>query len=455
MTFAWGRTTWIAGSCALAGALWATILLEPLPVQAFVVTGDQLGLAQRHVRVFNNFTDAQANSNTTPDFSFPGSTGAALAIWKACVEWGSAKHLDGYGDPKQPGDLGSGGSNFDCAWQGLATSVGDTNDNVHSEISGNGGGVLAFCETPTSDGWRIRYYAGWTWIDNPFANVSQVGLADIQGVATHEYGHALGLGHANVPGATMFATVPLEMTNWRTIEADDQAGVQFIYGALDAAKPKILDTALGTGTQLTIFGQGFAAVGNEVWFTPLTPSMGAVLSVGGLASTAGGTQIQTSIPPQAGPGDILVKIPGSAHAALSNSFPFDPTRDPCFAPKPYGQGKVNSQGLTATLSWTGVPSATTNDFQIFLNSGVGGAQAVVFWGSAAHQTPFLGGTLLAQPPLQRVAVAALDPFGIGQFPIAVPPALIGQRRFLQVWYQDTADPQGVSLSNALEIEFCQ
>ena len=28
-------------------------------------------------------------------------------------------------------------------------------------------GVYAYCETPISDGWRIRFYSNWTWSDGP------------------------------------------------------------------------------------------------------------------------------------------------------------------------------------------------------------------------------------------------------------------------------------------------
>ena len=79
--------------------------------------GGQLGLAQRDFRIFDNFLDTQANDNTTPHLQFPGYAGAEMAIWKACVEWGSTLHGDGSGDPHQPSDLGSGNANFDPSFQ--------------------------------------------------------------------------------------------------------------------------------------------------------------------------------------------------------------------------------------------------------------------------------------------------------------------------------------------------
>ena len=88
------------------------------PARAYDLLGSNLSVGQRDFRVYNNFTDPDANNNTTPDPMFPGYTGAPLAIWKACVEWGSELHGDGSGDPSQPDGLGSGGANFDPSFQG-------------------------------------------------------------------------------------------------------------------------------------------------------------------------------------------------------------------------------------------------------------------------------------------------------------------------------------------------
>ena len=44
-----------------------------------------------------------------------------------------------------------------------------------------------------------------------------------------------------------------------------------------------------------------------------------------MPSALGGTLITFDPPAGAGPGDVLVKRPGSAHDDLSNAWPFDPT----------------------------------------------------------------------------------------------------------------------------------
>jgi hypothetical protein len=52
----------------------------------------------------------------------------------------------------------------------------------------------------------------------------------VQDVATHEFGHALGLRHSSTSSATMYATTTSCSQNWRSLAPDDIAGVEALYG---------------------------------------------------------------------------------------------------------------------------------------------------------------------------------------------------------------------------------
>ena len=301
----------------LALGLGAT-LVTPEVSTGYSTIGGSLGHGQRDFRIYNNFSDSAANNNQTPDDQFPGYQGAVMAIWKGMVEWGSELHGDGSGDPHQNGSLGSGGANFDTSFQGEATGVGGTNDNIHSPLSGGSGGVLAYCETPISNGWRIRYYESWTWLDGPGTSTS--GGQDLQSVACHEYGHALGLGHSTSGSATMYPSI-LSGVNSRSINSDDQNGVRAIYGTKSSSKPRITGVSI-SGNQITVTGSNFDSSGNQIWFTQKNAGgNGQPVKVTNL--TSNGSSVTATIPSNAGPGDILVRSNGTANNDLSNAWPTD------------------------------------------------------------------------------------------------------------------------------------
>lgn len=307
-----------AGTCGLAALSW------PAGAAGFSVYGESLPLDQRDFRVRANFLDATANDNHVAQPMFPGQTGAALAIWKAHAEWSSGPWAGtGAGDGLAGGNpvLGSGNANFDNSFQGVIETAGGPNSNVHAALDNTNGNTLAFTTLPISDGWTIFYFENWTWDDGPAA--PGAGL-DLQGVATHEIGHALGLNHSTVPGATMQPAISGNGSTERSIEADDIAGVQAIYGVKAAGKPRIsaLAGSAAAGQVLQLLGQGFAPSGNEAWFTNASAT-GTPVQVPGLVSVSGGTRIDVLVPAQAANGEVLVRVPGSSGAALSNAFPID------------------------------------------------------------------------------------------------------------------------------------
>ncbi len=447
-----------AGRTLLAATGLAALGLFCLPgsPRAWNALGGTLDLTQRDVRVHNNFTGALANDNVQADPSFPGATGAALAIWKGVAEWGSERHGDGHGDPSQTGDLGSGGGNFDSTWQGLAPNIGRTNGNIVSEIAGSSLGVLAYTETPISDGWRIRFYRDAAiWEDGPDVFPSIVDHRDIQGVMCHEYGHALGLAHSGTNSIwTMFPSNTGTNVNKRSIEADDIDGVRGLYGPKLPSKPRI-DTYELAGGVVTLHGANFDATDNTLWFTDGSAAAnGSPLAVTQLASSANGTRIAASIPAAALPGEVLVRVPGTTGAALSNAFPFDPAQPPCVAPLLYGTAKTTSQGTLPALYAQGRASLAVNDFAIGTGGGLANAPGLLLSSPSQGFRPFAGGTILLAPPIRREAQFAFDFLGGVYLPIAVTPQLVGQTRHYQLYFQDAGDAWGVGLSDAVRVTFC-
>ncbi|MFT5687212.1 MAG: PKD repeat protein [Planctomycetota bacterium] len=371
----------LAGSgLALVAAAWLMAPTEE--ANAFSTIGGSLSAeALRDFRVFNNFSDVTANNNTTPHSAFPGWLGADLALWKGGLEWGSGPHGNGSGDPLHA-NIGDGGANFDFYWAGNATGVGATNNNIISEIASCSSGVLAFVEIPISDGWRMRFCAtAGSWSDGPGSTSTGEGGLDLQGVGTHEFGHALGLGHSNV-GTAVMAPTTVNGLSQRNLDPDDIAGVQFIYGLKSGSKPVItsafVDVGLGT---ITIEGSNFSSTGNTVRFTNSSAtSTGSdphleVLSVN---SSANGTMIVVSYPAGSGSGDVMVKQAGTGHSTLSNPWPVDlvvgggsgTDPDATFSATPTSGGSPLTVNFTDESAGAGI-SSWTWDF----GDGTGSTQA--------------------------------------------------------------------------------
>ncbi|MEM7308394.1 MAG: matrixin family metalloprotease [Planctomycetota bacterium] len=440
------RPRWALAAGTLGGA---ALLLAPA-AGGFTVLGGALPSSAADVRVFNNFSDATANDNVTPDGQFPGQTGAVLAIWKASVEWGSTLHGTGDGDPTQPGDLGSGNSNFDPAFAGLADGIGDANDNVHSE--GNlGPGILAVTEF-AGDGWRIRYNSAFQWDDGPGAPAA--GTIDLQTVATRQYGHALGLGNTSVPGCVMSAAAGAPTV--RDLCPDDQAGIQFLYGLRAATKPSIDGVLVDAAGQVSLFGSGFDSFGNEVWFSSLAPTPAdptPTVKLLGVVSTAGGTRIDVALPVSAGPGDVLVRRAGAGYAALSNAWPLDGPGGVSCGVMPYGTGLGGANIATLTsFDAPAVGAAFELDLAGFAVDGP--ALTALSTGDAA--LPLFGGTVLVDPASLFAVLTTSVTGGTGVQPIAIAdqPSLAGARVFAQSAQIDAGQPAGIAFSNGVELVVC-
>lgn len=441
--------------------LGVALMMPAQQAEAWTTIGGSLGQSQRDFRVFNNFSDASDNNNQTPDDQFPGYQGAVMAIWKGVVEWGSLPHGDGSGDSTQAA-IGSGEANFDPSFQGLATQVGSTNNNIHSQIGGSNPATLAYCETPISDGWRIRYYEGWSWGDGP--GVVANNQFDLQSVACHEYGHALGLGHSDANNATMYPSTPPGSEAGRSITNDDRAGLAAIYGTMSATKPVISDVFVSSG-QITINGTGFDSSGNQVWFTQANAGgNGTPVILTNVVSN--GTSITVNIPNLAGPGDVLVRRNNTGHAGLSNAWPTDlePSDGGCGTPTTFCSSTQNSLGVAAKIDSAGSASRAANDLKLMCSGLPSGAAGIFFYGDNEAAIPFGEGVLCVTGNIIRMNVQSADVLGSvektldlnsGSFSSGNGAAITGQSKKFQFWYRDVAGgPSGFNTSDGLSVTFC-
>ena len=453
----------------------AALIIPAEEAVGYTLIGGSLNYTQRDFRVYNNFPDNASNNNNTPDANFPGYQGCFIAFWKGAIEWASEAHGgNGNGDPAQNGGLGSGAANFDPFFAGETNQSGGTNDNIISSISSCSSGVLAYCETPISNGWRIRMCESWTWADGPTTSIGNA--MDIQGVFCHEYGHALGLGHSSSGSATMYPSAAGNGTPARSIASDDIAGVQAIYGARASNKPKISSLSIGT-TSMTINGSNFSNNGNQVWFTPA-----AVTSTGGdpkiivnnLSSSAGGTQITVNIPSNAGPGNVMVKTNGNGNDDMSNAWPTDLADNGggngggnCDTPSNYCTTTGNSANpFGAVMSSSGTASYTANDLVLECYGAVPNAFGIFYYGPNQISTSFGNGVRCVGAGFLgtfRLPVVQADSFGDASFALdyTQPPmnagngiVVDGLEYNFQFWYRDPGTGANFNLSDGLKVAFC-
>jgi len=101
---------------------------------------------------------------------------------------------------------------------------------------------------------------------------------DLQGSTVHQLGHALGLAHSLVPGASMF-TQSVNALEWRDLHPDDIAGVQAIYGPLAPNTP-VLDYAGVPFTGATITIRLLNAVGGSAIAFDTSPGPAFIPGIG-------------------------------------------------------------------------------------------------------------------------------------------------------------------------------
>jgi matrixin len=125
---------------------------------------------------------------------------------------------------------------FRFAFAGASAQTTTTNDGINLVVLRNASNGAAIATTywwSTSAGIVDADIVFWDAAFRFFSGAS--GCASgfyIEDIATHEFGHALGLGHSTLPSATMYPSTSSCSVNNRSLDPDDIAGVETLYPAL-------------------------------------------------------------------------------------------------------------------------------------------------------------------------------------------------------------------------------
>jgi chitodextrinase len=126
----------------------------------------------------------------------------------------------------------------------------------------------------------------------------------IEDTATHEFGHVLGMAHSTVTTATMYPTMGWCTTDWRTLDPDDQAGIEALYGTVSSNTPPTVaitspsaNSSFQQGTSVTMTGsatdvQDGTLSANINWSSSIDGSLGTGSSVSWTPSA--GTHVMTA-----------------------------------------------------------------------------------------------------------------------------------------------------------------
>jgi hypothetical protein len=139
-----------------------------------------------------------------------------------------------------------GGSPFRFNYGGQVrdTTTGYDGKNVVLFRNENNGGTIAYtyswwdASNHLLDSDMIIYDPGYTFYayDGTCDVYAGYGVY-LHDLTTHEFGHMLGLLHSSDPSATMYAGYANCATTQRSIEADDIAGIQALYGRSSSSSP--------------------------------------------------------------------------------------------------------------------------------------------------------------------------------------------------------------------------
>jgi hypothetical protein len=179
-----------------------------------------------------------------------------------------------------------------------------------------------------------------------------------------------------------------------------------------------------------------------------------------MRSVGGGLHRAAIQPPASPTGRVGMDVTWSVHATdpPGNASDSAPATFRICGAEPYGQGPVNSTGVSATIAGVGDPAIAANNFSVTMAGLPPNRPGVLLVGTRKVDpaSPYRSRLLLIGGTVQQVAATVSDGTGHATIPLdfTLPPlagATPGATLYFQFRYEDVTLP---SATNALETVFC-
>ena len=166
-------------------------------------------------------------SSADAKFYLNNANGPACCLTSSQQDSQITSGINAWGIASKGGSTTKSGAKRDgqnvISWGKLGgTTLGVTNyistDTSQSQVC-NGNLIYRFVEVD------VRFNSAYNW---QTSSTCTNGI-DLAGVSTHEFGHAVGLGHSSVQGATMYPSVSACDFSISSLANDDKAGYSAIY----------------------------------------------------------------------------------------------------------------------------------------------------------------------------------------------------------------------------------